>query len=385
MHVVYAKQPFPDRWTTALFLAGPTPRDPAVPSWRPKALEYLERRGFDGVVFVPEDTSGVVRDYIGQVEWERDGLRFADRIVFWIPRHTETLPGFTTNVEFGRWATSGKVLLGFPESAPKTRYLAWLAGEEGIPVAHSLEHTLDRALSDARPALRSNGERYVPQHLWHTPVFQAWYEALRKAGNRLDGAEHLWHYRVAWSGQLFAWILKVNIWVAAEERHKSGEWVFARADVSTAVLFKRAQSLLDSDVVLVREYRAPARTADGFVHELPGGSAPRDGEEPRAVAAEEIHEETGLSIAAERLRPLGSRQVAATLSAHVAHAYAAEITDAELAQARALAEAGTPHGSGGSERTVVEVTTLNALLEDQRADWSTIGMTLAALIGRSTL
>jgi ADP-ribose pyrophosphatase YjhB (NUDIX family) len=252
-------------------------------------------------------------------------------------------------------------------------------------VAHSLEHTLDRALSDARPALRSNGERYVPQHLWHTPVFQAWYQALQKAGNRLDGAEPLWHYRVAWSGQLFAWILKVNIWVAAEERHKSGEWVFARADVSTAVLFKRAQSLLDSDVVLVREYRAPARTADGFVHELPGGSAPVEGEEPRAVAAEEIHEETGLSIAAERLRPLGSRQIAATLSAHVAHAYAAEITDAELAQARALAEAGTPHGSGGSERTVVEVTTLKALLEDQRADWSTIGMTLAALIGRSTI
>jgi 8-oxo-dGTP pyrophosphatase MutT (NUDIX family) len=211
-------------------------------------------------------------------------------------------------------------------------------------------------------------------------VFQAWYEALRKAGNRLDSAEPLFHYRVSWSGQLFAWILKVNVWVAAEERHKSGEWVFARADVSAAVLYRRAATLLDSDVVLVKEYRAPARSADGFVHELPGGSAPTEGEDPRAVAAEEIHEETGLSIAAERLRPIGARQVAATLSAHVAHVYAAEITGAELALARELAAAGTPHGSGGTERTVVEVTTLGALLTDGRADWSTVGMALSALL-----
>lgn len=119
MLVVYAKQPFPDRWSTALFLAGPTPRDPSVPSWRPEALAYLERRGFDGVVFVPEDASGEHRgDYIDQVEWERDGLRFADRIAFWVPRELTALPAFTTNVEFGRWAASGKAALGFPDGAP---------------------------------------------------------------------------------------------------------------------------------------------------------------------------------------------------------------------------------------------------------------------------
>jgi 8-oxo-dGTP pyrophosphatase MutT (NUDIX family) len=382
MIVVHAKQPFPERWTTAIFLAGPTPRDPAVPSWRPAALEHLRRRGFDGVVFVPEDASGEYRgDYLDQVEWECDALRFADRIVFWIPRAMDTLPGFTTNVEFGRWAASDKVVLGFPEGAPKTRYLAWLAAEEQIRVTHSLEDTLDAALLGAQPALRSGGERCVPQHIWHTPVFQAWYEALRKAGNRLESAEPLFQYRVAWSGQLFAWILKVNVWVAAEQRFKSGEWVFARADIAAAVLYRRAPVLLESEVVLVREYRAPARTSDGFVHELPGGSAPGGGDDPRALAAEEIHEETGLVIEADRLRPVGARQVAATVSAHVAHVFAAEISEAELAQARALAEAGTPHGAGGSERTVVEVTTLAAMLSDNRADWSTIGMAVTALLG----
>lgn len=381
MHVIYAGQPFPEHWTTALFLGGPTPRDPAVPSWRPAALEYLKRRGYNGVVFVPEGASDVTDDHVTHAEWERSGLHFADQIVFWVPRSMDALPGFTTNVEFGRWASSGKVVLGFPEGAPKTRYLAWLARTEEIQVFHTLEDTLEAALAGARPALRSAGERYVPQHIWHTKTFQSWYEALRKAGNRLENAEALWHYRISRSGQIFAWILKVNVWVSAEQRHKSNEWVFARADVSATVLYRRASTLLDSDVVMIREYRAPARTADGFVHELPSGSKPGEADEPRAVAASEVGEETGLSIAVERLRLLGARQVSATLSTHVAHVYAAEITEAELTQARALSRAGTPHGVGDSERAVVEVTTMKALLADRRADWSTVGMTLAALLG----
>ena len=43
MQVVYAKQEFPESWSFAIFLAGPTPRDPEAPSWRPEALAWLER------------------------------------------------------------------------------------------------------------------------------------------------------------------------------------------------------------------------------------------------------------------------------------------------------------------------------------------------------
>lgn len=236
MQVIDARQPFPDRWTTALFLAGPTPRAPEVGSWRPAALEHLARHNFDGVVFVPEDAAGTFRgDYLDQVEWERDGLRFADRIVFWVPRALDTLPGFTTNVEFGRWVASGKVTLGFPESAPKTQYLAWLAGQENVETCDTLAATLDAALARARPALRAGGERFVPQHIWHTPIFQSWYTALQQAGRRLDEAEPLWHYHLRRCNQIFAWILKVKVWVAAEARHKSNEWGHAaRYPVSAA-------------------------------------------------------------------------------------------------------------------------------------------------------
>jgi ADP-ribose pyrophosphatase YjhB (NUDIX family) len=130
-------------------------------------------------------------------------------------------------------------------------------------------------------------------------------------------------------------------------------------------------------VVLVREYRAPARTADGFVHELPGGSAYTQ-QPPRQVAAEEVREETGLSIDPQRLIPVASRQLAGTLSSHVGHLYRVALTAAELETARGLV--GTVHGAGGSERTVVELWRAGDVLRDPRVDWSCVGMVLAALL-----
>ena len=124
MRIVYARQPVPDSFSRAIFLAGPTPRTPEVPSWRPRALELLAARGYDGVVFVPEDADGSRRfDYSDQVGWETEGLELADVIVFWIPRELDTLPGFTTNVEWGMWLNSGKCVLGAPADAPKLRFL----------------------------------------------------------------------------------------------------------------------------------------------------------------------------------------------------------------------------------------------------------------------
>ena len=38
----------------SIFLAGPTPRDGNVISWRIEACKILEKLGFDGIVYVPE-------------------------------------------------------------------------------------------------------------------------------------------------------------------------------------------------------------------------------------------------------------------------------------------------------------------------------------------
>ncbi|MBQ3510926.1 MAG: nucleoside 2-deoxyribosyltransferase domain-containing protein [Bacilli bacterium] len=111
----------------SIFLAGPTPREEKVASWRVDAVKKLEELGFDGVVFVPEYSTWVPKtNYVDQANWEREALTEATVILFWIPRSLPDMPGFSTNVEFGYWLHSKKVIYGRPDGAPKTKYLDWL-------------------------------------------------------------------------------------------------------------------------------------------------------------------------------------------------------------------------------------------------------------------
>ena len=50
--------------------------------------------------------------------------------MFWIPRSLPDMPAFTTNVEFGYWLHSGKVIYGRPDDATKIKYLDWLYKED---------------------------------------------------------------------------------------------------------------------------------------------------------------------------------------------------------------------------------------------------------------
>lgn len=380
MEIVYAREPLPASWSASIFLAGPTPRGPEPPSWRPDAVRLLRDAGFDGVVFVPEDADGAWRgSYIDQVAWERDALQAADVILFWVPRELTQMPAFTTNVEFGIWASSGKIVLGHPAKAPKCRYLSWLAREHRAPIAHTLRATVAAAIALlGAPVHRTGGERLVPLRVWRTPAFQSWLAAQQAAGNRLDHANVLWSFQPSRASMPFAWIVQVSVWVGAEQRHKTNEWVFARSDISAAVLHGPiADDWRQTEIVLVREFRSPVRTPDGYVHELPGGSAYDPQLSAQDVAAEEIAEETGLHLAAERLTPRGSRQLAGTLSAHHGHLFSAALTRAELDEVRETAAAGTVFGVGDSERTVVELWTVGALMTDPRVDWSTLGMVLS--------
>lgn len=108
----------------SIFLAGPTPRDEAVHSWRPYAIKLLREMGFDGVVYVPEyETGEVLHNYDNQIEWEWKALDQAGAILFWVPRNLETMPAFTTNVEFGYWVRDDRAFYGRPSSAVLVRYL----------------------------------------------------------------------------------------------------------------------------------------------------------------------------------------------------------------------------------------------------------------------
>lgn len=132
----------------SIFLAGPTPRGEKDISWRKEAVKILEDLGFEGIVYVPEySTWKPKEDYVDQAMWERNALTEATVIVFWIPRDLETMPGYTTNVEFGYWLPSKKVIYGRPDKTPKTKYLDWLYElDYGVKAKNDLHSLLEEAV-----------------------------------------------------------------------------------------------------------------------------------------------------------------------------------------------------------------------------------------------
>jgi 8-oxo-dGTP pyrophosphatase MutT (NUDIX family) len=156
MRIIHAGEPIPAGFPL-IFLAGPTPRDAATPSWRPEALDTLRRLGWTGGVLVPEPWQGFVEgwDYDGQVRWEWDGLDAAHCIAFWIPRDLSSLPGFTTNIELGMMAPTNRSVLGFPLGAAKMSYPAALAQRFGMFVYDGLEPLLKGSMSKAEKVFRT--------------------------------------------------------------------------------------------------------------------------------------------------------------------------------------------------------------------------------------
>jgi hypothetical protein len=384
MQVIYANQPFPTEVTKVLFLLGPTPRDAETPSWRiTEALPILEELEFDGTVLVPEDEDGKWRhSYDDQIEWEEAGLNRADVIAAWMPRKLPNMPAFTSNVEFSRWEDSGKMVFGAPEDAEKVRYLQYYCTKLGIPQHTTLRDTLIAAVAMlGKGAHRKGGECEVPLNVWQTLSFQNWYRNLKFAGNRLEHARVEYPFRIGTDRSiLFLWILRVDIYVAAEARNKTNEFVIARPDISTVVAYLPGRTLLDSTVAMVREFRSAVANPQGFVRELPGGSSFSPNDLPKGVAAHEYLQETGHLIPPERLQMHEGRQLIATLSAHRADVFSVEITAAEVLFLRKMA--GTTHGvEEDSERTYVEVKTVRELLEpDSGVDWSMLGMILSVLV-----
>lgn len=377
MKIVYARDTFPNETSRSIFLAGPTPRSPDVRSWRPEAISMLQEIGFDGTVFVPEDSSAAPAfDYMHQVDWEEEGLRTADAILFWVPRELETMPGFTTNIEWGFWCNSGKVVLGAPHQAPKMAYLRYYAKKFRVPMAHTLRETVAATVNlIGEGQLRTGGEREVPLGIWKQPAFQQWYQAQVAAGNRLDGARVHWHFAPRNSTNPFCWVLQPRVRIPSEDRSKTGEFVISRPDISSVLAYHVGPTLRECSVVLVREFRSCAATS-GFVHELPGGSSDTVCD-PIETAASELAEETGMRFASDRFEFCGSRQCMATILTHRGSLFSMELTDHELAQFRS--QEGQCFGVSDSERTNVEIRTVDEILHSSDVDWTHVGMILSVL------
>lgn len=385
MKVVYARQAFPEQLTQSIFLAGPCPRETGVASWRPEFLVELEKQGYQGTVFTPESdpTQPARFDYDNQVEWEQHGRQMADAIVFWVPRKSPEMPAFTTNIEFGEDLASGRIVYGRPTWAEKCRYLDKLWAQHNRKPLEDISSLVTETLRViGKGSNRTGGECRVPLNIWKTKQFQTWYASHKSVGNRLDDVKTLWNFRVGPNKDIvFSFALWVKVWITKEQRFKENEFIVSRTDIATIVPFWKGKTPEQTKIVLVREFRSPVRNNDGFVHELPGGSSPKPEEDPLEIASHELEEETGISIDATRFQSLGSRQMLATLSTHHAQAFKVVLTDEEIKDAERVAASGKYFGlAKDSERTYLEVKTVQDILDERLVDWSMLGIIFQAIM-----
>ncbi|MBW5480586.1 hypothetical protein GPJ59_01370 [Streptomyces bambusae] len=216
VEVVHVGQEPPESWAAAVYLCGPTPTDPAEPSWRPDAVAAL-RSAWSGagrlVVFLPEPVSGGgYPAYADQIAWEEDAMRRSDVILFWIPRDMARLPGLVSNIKWGSWCDSGRAVLGAPPEAERMAYLLHFADALGVPVERTLTGAAGAALRAVGPgSVRSGGERAVPLTVWRTEPFRTWYAACREVGNQLLDARVEWYAPAAGPDGAAAWLLTVTV------------------------------------------------------------------------------------------------------------------------------------------------------------------------------
>lgn len=130
MKVCFYEDNYLENEKPSMFLAGPTPREKGVKSWRDEAINLLQEMNYDGTVYIPESKTRVpgveVLPFEETVEWEQVRLNSSSAIVFWIPREIKDMPAFTTNVEFGIYYNKGNAIYGRPRKAPKCKYLDYI-------------------------------------------------------------------------------------------------------------------------------------------------------------------------------------------------------------------------------------------------------------------
>lgn len=384
MKIIFSDQCIPKEITKSIFLAGPSPRDKTTFDWRHDAVAYLKEMNFDGTVFIPtpedrfyggDDSSDW--SYDNQIKWECDCRHVADIIVFWIPRSVKGgMPAFVTNIEFGEDLSSGKIVYGRPDTAERCSYLDKRYSDLGYVFFNTLESTLNHAVSELKDgSYRTNGEVYVPLFIWNSQPFQEWYSKVKKVGNRLDYAKVLHHFKIK-NKHLFSFILQVKIWIESEQRYKENEFVFSRKNISTVLAYHKSEQ--DTHIVLVKEFRSSVNNSEGFVYELPGGSAV---EEINALtnAQHELSEETGLFVSdIDRFKYVGSKQVAATLSSYKCDLYKVELTDTEISLLIKNSKENETFGAKeDSEKTYISIVSLKEL-GNYPVDFAALGMIYSA-------
>lgn len=151
MNIVYTKESLTENTKPTIFLAGPVPRDHHPEHWRKDAIDYLDQKQFTGTVYCPmlQGCQYIPdHEYNGtHMDWEYDAMHKSDLILFWMPRDMKRYLALTSNIEWGMWFDTGKVVLGYPTDAEHMDHIHHFAERHEIAIAHTLHDTIDNGLT----------------------------------------------------------------------------------------------------------------------------------------------------------------------------------------------------------------------------------------------
>lgn len=404
--IVHSDDPMPTYCHSTIFLAGPSCRFEEgmviEESWRHRAIEILRKSGYTGHVFVPipkkffEGIGTTVLEtlehYDEQIKWEDQALARADVIVFYLERSDKNT-GLTTNIEFGRYLESRRMVYGHPFDAVSVRYLDQQVAKRGYQVHLEANEGDDGALTGVikeaierigEGAERKGGECLVPLLYWRTGQFQEWYQNIVSAGNVLAGFVPKTAITLSDSGtkyhndgQLFGYAAWVKIHVKAEDRYIDNEWIFSRTHASYVVPFY-IDPKGKRHFVFIKEFRSPVNNSQGFVYGVPGGTSPDGDIDPIDNAMQELREETGIDIKERsRYKVLGNRQMFAAFSTSKIFAVGVQLTEEEFLAAKESADRGEVHGADPEERCKIVILTEEEYVKQYEfypVDFTTLGI-----------
>lgn len=146
--IVHPNEALPSSGVAAIYLVGPVPRKTGEVRWHLEAIAALQAYRFDGAVIVPRtlDERAIQESDERQLSWEFQAQCRADVLLFWVPRDLVDMPGLTTNLEWGMWYDTGKVVIGIPPGAALTLPLRHAAQRAALEVCDTLDGTVQSAL-----------------------------------------------------------------------------------------------------------------------------------------------------------------------------------------------------------------------------------------------
>ena len=387
MTLIHSRENIPNEVNKTIFLAGPTPRDYTVNnSWRTEAIEILKSLNYDGVVYIPEERNNPFpKEHLEQqIDWEYETMSSADAIVFWIPRELRSdfeNIALTTNVEFGRFLNTNKLFIGAPKDSERNTYLEYISKDKykWHTDLYSLLKDCVEYLGDG--VFREDAEVKIPKHMFESEQFQNWYIPQKSIGNSLTDFSMEYEFVMPQHKKLFMALFKPSVYVKEsafgikENRVKDNEFVIARTNMSYICAYKKADNILDSQIVLCEEFRTPVVNKYEMIFELIGGSSFDESDDELTVASKEFEEESGLKIDMNRFSSVAIKQSAGTICSHQICLYKVELTDEEIQHFKNDTET---HGVVEDTECIhIHVMTFREAMNVM--DWTNVGMVYAAL------